>query len=212
MRLFDIIRIGIERCDLPVLFLPNIMQVVEGICMLEKWCDIDGYDGKYQVSNSGKVRSFVNNKWGTTKTPHLLKEQLTGTGYPMVFLRDSDGKQHVVMVHRLVAKSFIPNPDGKPEVNHINGDKLDYSISNLEWVTGSENQKHAHRFLKRKPVGKSVKCVETGTIYKSIADAHRKTGVCRMTIGKAARRAIYNNGRTRHLTAGGYHWELVNKP
>lgn len=177
----------------------------------EIWKDVAGYGGKYQVSNLGRVRSFTNNRWGLSHTPHLLKQRLTTTGYPKVTFYDkSKNGQKLGLIHRLVAEAFISNPDNKPEVNHINGDKLDYSIPNLEWVTGSENKKHGHRVLGRKTNNKPVRCVETGVVYRSARDACRKTGVWHSTINKVARGATEHGGRVHCLTAGGFHWERVD--
>lgn len=176
----------------------------------EIWKDISGYEGRYQISNLGRVRSFCRNICAVTGEPVLMKERITTTGYPAVSLYGIDGKNHLGAIHRLVANAFIPNPENKPEVNHINGDKLDYSISNLEWVTDSENKKHGHRVLGRKTNNKPVRCVETGIIYRSARDACRKTGIWHSTINKVARGATEHGGRVHCLTAGGFHWERVD--
>lgn len=98
---------------------------------MEIWKNVKGYDS-YQVSNYGRVRRL-------SKGVYKIKGQNTGTwGY---FVTNIDGTPK--LVHRLIAEAFIPNPDNKLEVNHINGDKLDNLPSNLEWVTFSENKIHA---------------------------------------------------------------------
>lgn len=102
----------------------------------EIWRDIDGYEGFYQVSNLGNVRRL--NK---TKPPRILKQSLCRLYLRVDLCRD--GKRKSCSVHRLVAETFIPNPDNKPEVNHIDGDKLNNRAENLEWCTSSENQLHA---------------------------------------------------------------------
>ena len=101
----------------------------------EIWRDIAGYDG-YQVSNCGRVKSF---KSGESK---ILKPSVVHHGYRRVTLR-SAGAIKSFAVHRLVAEEFIPNPDGKSEINHRDGDKSNNHVSNLEWCTRAENMRHA---------------------------------------------------------------------
>lgn len=106
---------------------------------MEEWRVIEGTNGRYEVSNTGKVRSMNYHKTGLVKE---LKQKIDKYGYCTVILH-INGKQKYPSVHRLVAKAFIPNPDNKPQVNHISGNKKDNSIDNLEWCTVSENVKHA---------------------------------------------------------------------
>lgn len=89
----------------------------------------------YYVHDDGAVFNI--------KTMRFVKPQSNGR-YNKVTL-SINGKEHQYLIHRLVAKAFIPNPDNKPEVNHINGDRFDNRVENLEWVTASENQSHAVR-------------------------------------------------------------------
>jgi hypothetical protein len=103
---------------------------------MEEWKDIEGYEGLYQVSNHGRVKSF---KYGKEK---ILKGSITTKGYLQVYLH-KDNKIKRFNGHRLIAIHFIPNPDNKPQVNHIDGNKLNNNISNLEWNTQSENLNHA---------------------------------------------------------------------
>lgn len=104
--------------------------------MTEIWRDVDGYDGKYQVSNCGRVRSFK------YKMPRIMKLAVLKVGYPSVHLQ-LGGKSKLMYIHRLVAQAFVDNPEGKPQINHINGDKTDNHAENLEWCTRSENMRHA---------------------------------------------------------------------
>jgi hypothetical protein len=95
---------------------------------LEIWKDIKGYEGIYQVSNTGRIRSLLFNKQKT------LKGSMNSEGYLTVRLK---GKTY--HIHRIVAETFIPNPDNKPEVDHINTDRCDNDVNNLRWVTRKEN-------------------------------------------------------------------------
>ena len=101
----------------------------------EEWKDIEGYNGDYQVSTFGRVKSF---KQGKT----MIRKPQLRRGYLGVNLF-IDGKMKEIGVHVLVAQAFIPNPEQKPEVNHIVGCKFNCHVSNLEWATSSENKRHA---------------------------------------------------------------------
>lgn len=109
----------------------------------ELWKDIKGHEGTYQVSSEGRVRSLDRVIKGRSMPGKLLKLQESNNGYLRAFLCVGNRKNKPFSVHRLVAKSFIDNSFNKPVVNHIDGDKQNNSISNLEWSTLSENTKHS---------------------------------------------------------------------
>lgn len=104
---------------------------------IEIWKDVVGYEGLYQVSSFGNVKSFRRNKNGV-----LMKLTTNGVGYKVTALGRASG---IVAVHRLVAEAFLDNADCKRTVNHIDGNKLNNCVLNLEWATHSENIKHAHQ-------------------------------------------------------------------
>lgn len=101
----------------------------------ETWKPIEGYEGIYEVSDQGRVRN-------AKRGGRIMTASTVTHGYRAVSLY-KEGKQRAALVHRLVAKAFIPNPESKPQVNHKDMDKSNNCISNLEWVTQNENLAHA---------------------------------------------------------------------
>lgn len=120
-------------------------------------------------------------------------------GYKYIVIRKG-GARKKYLVHRLIAKAFIDNKSNLPEVNHIDGNKANNNVENLEWVTTSENQLHSRYSLGNQTGFHDVPivCIETGKTYKSTRDAWRATGVGYSHISECA------NGKRK--TAGGYHW------
>lgn len=151
----------------------------------DEWRDIKGYEGLYQVSKYGKVRSIKKSNY------HIIKENRHKQGYPFVILSNSKYKYH--LVHRLVAEAFIPNPDNLPAVRHKDGDNTNNCVDNLEW---SEKPT-------RKPMSKPVQQYTVDglyiTEYPSIREASRQTGIGLNAIGLNLR------GKQKH--AGCYVWK-----
>ena len=144
--------------------------------MNEIWKEITGYEGSFEVSNLGNFRSknritsyrntgFRNYPGKSLKTETIIK------GYQRIVLM-KDGIKKRYMCHRLVAQTFIPNPNNKPFVNHINGNPKDNRVENLEWCTQEENEQHSVKILgktmKGKTFPKKIKCIETGIEFKSM--------------------------------------------
>jgi len=113
--------------------------------MVEIWRDVDGFEGVYQVSNLGRVRRICE-RYDSIKADkrlnRILREKRAGRDYKMVCLTWQKRREYR-FIHRLVATAFLDNPKGLPEVNHKNADKSDNRVGNLEWITVSENHRHA---------------------------------------------------------------------
>ena len=114
---------------------------------MEIWKDIEGYEGHYKISSTGRVKSLLRkckSKNGILRT--VPEKILTGTKDKDGYLKVSLNYEHILdicRIHRLVAKHFIPNPENKPEVNHKNCNKDIDAVWNLEWSTKAENEEHA---------------------------------------------------------------------
>ena len=145
----------------------------------------------YDVTESGIV---VN-----AKTGRVLHQYKSKHGYLRVALYEN-GKQKRVLVHRIVAMKYIPNPHNLPQVNHKNGIKTDNRVENLEWVTCKENIIHSYK-NGLQPHAKKVKCIETNEIFISQSEACKKYKISRTNLSYCV------NGKRR--TVGGLHWERV---
>lgn len=148
---------------------------------MEIWRPIIGYEGLYEVSNFGNVRSIdhsanTNIRFNSKRIirGRVLKLNLKNNGYYNVDLC-REGKISSKSVHRLVAEAFLPNPDCLRVVNHIDGCKTNNHVSNLEWVTYRENHWHAREHSLLENIGQHnnipVRCVETGANFKSCIEA-----------------------------------------
>ena len=173
--------------------------------MTEIWLPIENYENLYEVSNLGRVRrleSFVTNKNGVKqKFPGKILKPRANKGYLMVTLC-KNGVCRDFLLHRLVATAFIPNPDKKPQVNHLSEDKLNNSVENLEWCTAKENINYGTG-IKRSSEKRSkpVLCVELNQIFPSLTEAARHFNVAQSNLSGVL------TGRFK--TAGGYHWEFA---
>lgn len=191
--------------------------------------EIKGFEnfGAYSVTKDGRVFSHWKrcaHKWEIAEQPYRELRQTTNRkGYLEVCLENQNTRKHV-RVHRLIALAFIPNPEGKPQINHIDCNKQNNSVNNLEWVTNSENHLHkmanglnvsvsgdAHYMKKyQKDEYPQCKCVfqisKDGNIlnvFKSVKAAGEATGIDRTSISKALKGHI--------KSAGGFLWAYKNQ-
>jgi hypothetical protein len=170
-----------------------------------KWKDIKGYEGAYQISDTGEVKSLPKS-WRTCENlvairkEKLLSKQLTrkdDKGYYTVRLyKGNTWKTH--KIHRLVAEAFISNPDSKPCVNHKDGNKLNNYCTNLEWTTIKENVNHAWDTGLCKVHSKiwnsiEVVCTKTGKVYPSILQAANSINMKEGTLRKKLKSGTSNN-------------------
>ena len=156
--------------------------------------DIKGYEGRYAITEDGRVWSYIRKRF--------IKSFIKDNGYLQTLLVDKDGNKHALKNHRLVAETYIPNPEGLTDVNHKDENKLNNNVSNLEWMShednmnyGTKNDRISHSLRKK------VKCIELDITFDSISEAgifiHRSCSGISDCL----------NGRRK--TAGGYHWEYA---
>ena len=171
--------------------------------MSEIWKLIKDYPN-YSVSDLGNVKN--------NKTGRILKPLEVGGGYVVVDLWNNHGSKSK-KIHRLVAEAFIPNPDNKPQVNHIDGNKKNNKKDNLEWVTASENVQHAYDSKIRMPhQNRPVRIIETGEVFSSIKECAEKIGgndcdISRCLLQPTARGLVQANGYTHK----GLHFEYADE-
>lgn len=169
----------------------------------EIWRPVKGFEGYYEVSNMGKIKSLTRIKSNAlckdySKKESILKNSPQKTGYIHILLYGATGKKVRFMAHRIVADAFCSNPKDKPFVNHINGIKNDNRAENLEWVTCRENHLHSFRVLGRKSknnwmaalVSKKVICETFGVKFNSISEAASNLDVNANRLGLQLRKGI----------------------
>lgn len=173
------------------------------------WKDIPGWEGLYQISENGIIKSIFrkvkSSRWIPVRRvdEKILKPRYDKNGYLRVGL-NSEGRQKMHPVHRLVGLTFIPNPENKPQINHINGVKDDNRVENLEWCTASENSIHAFKLglkvpscpgrgklgkdnVNSKQVTQYTIDMKVVAIYGSAMEAARVTGFGRSQICRVCR-------------------------
>jgi hypothetical protein len=181
--------------------------------MEEVWKDVVGYEGLYQVSNIGRIKSvkrYANSKSNKLRSvpEKIIKSKINKHGYECVQLHDDGARKHIT-VHRVVALAFITNSCGKPQINHIDGIKTNNSVTNMEWCTNSENMIHAHKLgLVQMPLGEKHYMSKAITQYnkdgeyiknyKCMSDAQRELGIDTSCITRCC--------KGKYQTAGGFIW------
>lgn len=184
--------------------------------MREIWKDIEGYEGLYQVSSLGRIKSldrYVSNGRGLRLLKgRILKPEITKFGYMQISLCNENVKHKRFKVHRLVAKAFIPNHNNLPQINHIDEVKTNNSLSNLEWCDAFYNQNHGTCSARKRchlinHPKKSFKVAQYSldgvyiTSFPSMREATRKTGIKEGCISNVC------NGKVK--SAGGYFWKRI---
>jgi hypothetical protein len=181
---------------------------------MEIWKNIKEFEGVYMVSSFGNLKSFKKDKNG-----RVLKNTNKKGGYFSIVLQYKDNVRYCRM-HRLVAEAFIPNPCNKKQVNHIDGNKQNNNVLNLEWATPKENIQHAIKMnpnilkgmnnyntdIKPKTIIQLSIEGEEISRFKNSTEAQKKTGVCARNILQVASKDEYKKGKTRSQ-AGGYKWK-----
>ena len=165
--------------------------------MDEIWHDIEGYEGLYQISNKGRVKSLYKG------SERILRPGIDGSGYMFVCLC-YDNVRKYFKLHRLIAQAFIPNPENKPQVNHLDECKINNTLENLEWTTAKENINfgtHNERSAKArsKQILQYSKSGDFIREWKSASEVERVLGINRGNITQCC--------RGRYKSIGGFIWK-----
>ena len=180
--------------------------------MKEVWKDIDGYNGVYQVSSLGRVRSngYYYNIGNSKRyaSPKIISQSYTVEGY-LVCSLTKDGKTTQYKVHRLIAMAFIPNPENKPQINHKNGVKDDNRLDDLEWATSKENTIHAHKsgLCKKKGRAYPVAQLDDFGNFIKVFDSARSAAL----LIKKSDSNLSKICRKGYGTCGGYKWKYITQ-
>ena len=183
--------------------------------MQEEWRDIKGFEGYYQVSNLGRVRSLDReiyhpyNKTISHYKGSIMKYSTRKKGYLGICLT-KENKQKSFLIHRLVAEAFIPNPMNYNQINHIDEDKTNNKVDNLEWCDCKYNVNYGSCIKNMKKAKtnntynqKAILCIETGTKYFNSKHAERETGYKARSI-----RAVCEG---KYKTLHGLHWIFIDE-
>ena len=148
--------------------------------MKEVWKDVTGYEGLYQVSNTGKIKT-LQKQVGRKEIEKILKPSIIWTGYLRIGLR-KNGKTKNTYIHRIVAQEFIANPEHKPIINHKNGNRQDNRVENLEWCIFGENSRASKKITSSKRYNSVSVKDNQGNVFDSYRQAGRFWNLCSNTV------------------------------
>lgn len=185
--------------------------------MNEIWKEIEGYEGLYEVSNMGRVRSLdrsvIHRGKQMVLKGRVLKPGTNKEGYHFVILC-KEGKKKLTRVHRLVAEAFIQNLDNKPCIDHINTERTDNRVENLKWCTYSENNLNPITLEKvYTPVAQYSLDCELIAVYPSINEAVKQTGCNKSGICRCCTGGYFDKSRGKwhkYTQYKGYVWKYHN--
>lgn len=178
----------------------------------EIWKDIPGYEDLYQASNLGRIRS-IPRKGTKTKNIHIIKYNTKNSKHYCHCGLCKNGKSKTISVHRIIALTFMPNPDNLPQVNHIDGNKENNKVSNLEWISNLENIKHSYKIGLRKEQVEKLRNINKRKVnqydldgnfikqWDGIIDIQNELNIANQNIIKVCQH--------KRNKAGGYKWEYV---
>lgn len=173
----------------------------------EVWKDIPGYEGRYQASNTGQIKAMARKrKNGTMREEHILKQQTWPLGYKKVKLSSGNNRFKTFFVHRLVALTFIDNPDGLPFINHKDENGSNNCVENLEWCTRTYNANYGHRLEKTRGENNifhkltELQVKEIRSIYRKNSREFGQPALARRYgVSRGAIQSIVINRKWKHL-------------
>lgn len=187
--------------------------------MKEIWKDVKGFEGLYMISNLGRIKHYSNkNKW------KILKQTNKKGSYFKIVLKCKDYTKST-RIHRLVAEAFIPNPNNLPQVNHIDMNKQNNKVDNLEWVTPKENVCKAiqqkpymiENMIKYNTITRPKRVCQYSLsgdlicVFNNAKEAQKSTNVCSRNILQVASKEPYNDKGDTRKQAGGYIWKFLDE-
>lgn len=179
----------------------NVIENTNSIKQQEEWKPIPGYEGMYEISNWGRVKSYLYCNSQKTSERILVPEHTLNGYYRVTLCKDRKEKRY--MIHRLVAQAFVPNPSSLTQVNHKDEDKVNNYFENLEWCDQSYNNSYGTRLQRvfeklSKPIVQLDKKGNFLNEYKSIAEAARTTGISQSYLSNCC------NHKYKHNLARGF--------